>query len=450
MASEGIGNVHFSDARGRSLLVALSGGADSVALLCLAHRRRAQDGLRLAAAHFHHGIRGAEADGDLDFCRSLCAQLGVELIEGRADVPALARARGIGLETAAREARYAFLESARARCGADWIALAHHRDDQAETILMHLLRGAGPEGACGMARRAGRLYRPLLDVPKAALVQFLEEAGIGWREDATNGASDTPRNVLRLNVLPEIERSYPSAAFALARYGRLARIESDFVARLAERFLAERLERGPYGQRLRIEGGEEEALLRRALRALCGRSTGAEKMDALVALARRERGKMEICGGLRAEKTPGWLYLLRGEPGETPEVPLALPGETILPELCRVRAEEGCFPLNRSDPRTELLDPASLRGAVLRTRRPGDRFHPLGAPGDRLLSDYFTDRKVDRPLRDCWPLVAAGNHVLWICGLGLSETARLQNERLRCVRLTIYSITDEKAEVEYE
>ena len=173
-------------------------------------------------------------------------------------------------------------------------------------------------------------------------------------------------------------------------------------------------------------------------------------MDALVALARRERGKMEICGGLRAEKTPGWLYLLRGEPGETPEAPLALPGETILPELCRVRAEEGCFPLNRSDPRTELLDPASLRGAVLRTRRPGDRFHPLGAPGDRLLSDYFTDRKVDRPLRDCWPLVAAGNRVLWVCGLGLGETARLQNERLRCVRLTIYSITDEKAEVEYE
>ena len=450
MASEGIGNVCFSDARGRFLLVALSGGADSVALICLAHRRRTQDDLRLAAAHFHHGIRGAEADGDLAFCRALCDRLGVELFEGRADVPALARERGVGLETAAREARYAFLEATRAHIGADWIALAHHLDDQAETVLMHLLRGAGPEGARGMARRAGRLYRPLLDVPKAALVQFLEEAGISWREDATNGVSDTPRNALRLNVMPEIEKSYPSAAVALARYARLARIESDFVAKLAERFLAERLETGVYGQRLRLEGDEEEALLRRALRALCGRDAGAEKIDALTVLARANRGRVEIRGGLRAEKTPGWLYFLHGAPKKIQASPLALSGETHLEGLCRVRAEEGCFAFSRSDPRTELFDPASLRGAELRTRRPGDRFHPLGAPGDRLLSDYLTDRKVDRPLRDFWPLVAVGARVLWVCGLGMSETARLRDERMRCVRLTINSITDEKAEVEYE
>ena len=444
MASEGMDRVHFSDARGRFLLVALSGGADSVALLCLAHQRREQDGLRLAAAHFHHGIRGAEADGDLAFCRSLCVRLGVDLIEGYADVPALSRNRRLGLETAAREARYAFLEEARARCGADWIALAHHLDDQAETLLMHLLRGAGPEGACGMARRAGRLYRPLLDVPKAALVQFLEEAGISWREDATNGVSDTPRNALRLNVLPEIERSYPSAAVALARYGRLARIESDFVGRLAERFLAERLESGPYGRRLRIEGDEEEALLRRSLRTLCGRDADAEKIDAIAALARESRGRMEICGGLRAEKTPGWLYFLQSGTECIQDAPLELPGETDLPGLCRVRAELGNFALSRNDPRTELLNPDALRGAVLRTRRPGDRFHPLGAPGDRLLSDYLIDRKIDRPLRDFWPLVAVGNRVLWVCGLGLSQTARLRDERMRCVRLTIYPLPMKK------
>ena len=450
MASEGIGNVCFSDARGRFLLVALSGGADSVALLCLAHRRRAQDDLRLAAAHFHHGIRGAEADGDLAYCRKLCARLDIELYEGRADVPALARRERIGLETAAREARYAFLEATRARCGADWIALAHHRDDQAETILMHLLRGAGPEGACGMARRSGRLYRPLLDVPKAALVQFLEGEGISWREDATNGVCDTPRNALRLNVLPQIEKSYPSAAAALARYGRLARIESDYIGRLSGRFLAERLETGPYGWRLRIDGDEEEALLRRALISLCGRNAGAEKMDALAALARKARGKMEIRGGLRAEKTPGWLYILRGDAQRPPELPLSRRGETTLPGLCRVRAETGCFSLSRGDPATELFDPRCLEGAVLRARRPGDRFHPLGAPGDRLLSDYLIDRKVDRPLRDYWPLVAVDGRVLWVCGLGLSETARLHDERMRCVRLTIFPITDEKAEVEYE
>lgn len=448
MASDAIEAIRFADARGEHLLAALSGGADSVALLYLLARRREADGLRVTAAHFHHGIRGAAADGDLALCREHCARLGIELIEGRADVPALARSRGVGLETAAREARYAFLRSAKARCGANLIALAHHLDDQAETVLMHLLRGAGPAGICGMARREGDLYRPLLEIPKRALVQFLEGSGISWREDATNAVSDTPRNALRLNVFPEIEKSYPSAARAIARYGRLARVESDFLERLSDGFLAERLEAGPYGSRLRLDGAEEEALLRRALRTLCGGDVGAVKIDALTALARSSRGRLDVCGGLRAERTPGWLYFLPDAAERPAPAPLRIPGETGLPGLCRVRAEVGRFEFARGDARTELFAPEALEGAVLRTRRGGDRFHPLGAPGDRLLSDYLTDRKVDRPLRDVLPLVAAGSRVLWVCGVGLSETARVRDERLRSVRLTIKSITDEKAEVD--
>lgn len=444
MANAKIEDIRFDDARGQRLLVALSGGADSVALLCLLLRRQACDGiLSIHAAHFHHGIRGSEADGDLAFCRALCEEMHVPLIHAGADVPALARARGVGLETAARDARYAFLEAARRDCGADVIALAHHMDDQAETILMHLLRGAGPEGACGMARRSGNLYRPLLEVPKRALVQFLETSGIGWREDATNGVSDTPRNALRLNVLPEIERSYPSAAAALARYGRLARIESDYLARQTEDFLLKRLERGPWGARLRLHGDEEEAVLRRALKRLCAQAQDANAMDALAALARTPRGRMEISGGQRVERTPDWLYFLPKAAKLAAVVPLKVPGETELEGLCCVRAELGDFPIERSNPATECFDPTSLAGAVLRTRRDGDRFHPLGAPGDRLLSDYLTDRKVDRPLRDYLPLVAVENRVLWACGIGMSETARMRGER-RCARLTIYKITDEK------
>ena len=442
MASHGLDAIRFDDARGRRLLVALSGGADSVALLALLCAHRAEYELSLIAAHYHHGIRGAEADEDAEFCRELCARLRVQLIEGRGDVPALARARGLGLEAAAREARYEFLRAARESCGADWIALAHHRDDQAETVLMHLLRGAGPDGACGMARLERGLYRPLLDVPRPALRKYLEIQGISWREDATNADPGTPRNALRLNVLPEIERSYPSAAKALARHARIARIERDFVAKLAEDFLRDRLESGPYGRRLRLVGGEEEALLRRALRSLCP-GLGAEKLDALCDLTSAPRGRLEISGALRAERTPGWLYLIPPRREAVQPVPLNIPGETILPGIARIRAELGTFEIAPGDPATELMDPDALRGAALRTRRGGDRFHPLGAPGDRLLSDYLTDRKVDRPLRDVLPLVAAEERVLWVCGVGLSESAKLKDPSARCARLTMINISEE-------
>ena len=449
MASHGLDAIRFDDTRGRRMLIALSGGADSVALLTLLCSRREADGFTLAAAHFHHGIRGADADGDAEFCRELCARLGVQLIEGRGNVVALARARGIGLEQAAREARYAFLRDAQARCGADWIALAHHRDDQAETVLMHLLRGAGPDGACGMARLERGLYRPLLDVPKASLRKYLEDRGIPWREDATNADPGTPRNALRLNVLPEIEKSYPSAAAALARHAKSARIERDFVARLADDFLQDRLESGPYGRRLRLVGDEEEALLRRALRKLCP-ELGAEKLEALSGLVRRPRGALELPGGTRAERTPGWLYLMPAKRPEPAPVALEIPGETDLSGIARIRAELGGFSLAPDDPHTELLDLDALRGAVLRTRRSGDRFQPLGAPGDRLLSDYLTDRKIDRPLRDCLPLVAVKNRVLWVCGLRLSETAKLQDSSRRCVRLTMLPTIEEKRREIYE
>lgn len=436
--------VSFDDARGRRLLLALSGGSDSVALLMLLLQRREADGFTITAAHFNHGIRGRQADDDAAFVRDLCSQYGVPLIEGKADVPALAREQGTGIETAAREARYAFLRSAKLQCGGDWIALAHHRDDQAETVLMHLLRGCGSDGACGMARLDGDLYRPLLDVPKAELCQYLQERGIPWREDTTNAIPDNPRNTLRLKVMPLIEESYPAAAAALTRYARIMRIDHDFLEKLTDDFLSQRLECGSWGKRLRLSDGYEEALLRRALRLLCP-TLDAANTDALMALTRQPRGAMTLPGGFRAECTNGNLYLLDPRPSPKVEVTLpqadsmGIPHEVVLEHVARLRLERGHFPIEPDNACTEICVPETLNGAVLRTRRTGDRFHPLGAPGDRLLSDFFTDRKVDRPLRDWWPLVAHGDRVLWVCGLALSETARVWDFEHHVVRMTLVS-----------
>jgi len=200
------------------ILAAVSGGADSVAMLALL--KEAADGqpFTLTAAHFEHGIRAEDSLADAAFVRTLCGEWRIPLIEGHADVPVLAKASSMGLETAARQARYEFLMNAREQAGADYIALAHHRDDQAETVLMHLFRGCGLRGAVGMKALDGVLYRPLLNVTKKTLVGYLQMRGIPWREDATNGAADNPRNALRLNVMPEIERIYPGAKGAVCRF----------------------------------------------------------------------------------------------------------------------------------------------------------------------------------------------------------------------------------------
>lgn len=439
-------NVRFDDVQNHHLLVALSGGADSVALLVLLCRQRVKLNLRITAAHLHHGIRGADADADALWCETLCQQLQIPLILERADVPALAKAQNLGLETAARNARYAFLHRAQRECGADLIALAHHMNDQAETILMHLFRGTGTGGACGMARLKDGLYRPLLEVPKAELRQFLAEEGICWREDQTNALADNPRNALRLNVMPEIEKSYPMVASAIARYGRIARAENELLSRMTHSFLSERMQSGAWGMRLRLEPDDEPALLRRAVRSLCDDSIGLDKTDAILDLAKCARGKLALSPNLWVEKTPGALYFLPQGVKKPAPAALNVPGETILQGVCRIIAEVGDFSIEPGDPTVEVVNADVLEGAVVRMRMNGDRFHPLGAPGDKLLSDYLIDRKTDRPLRDWLPLVARDQRILWVCGAGLSQDAALQSKPLRTVRLKIY-FTDETAEV---
>lgn len=439
----------FEDVRNQHLLVALSGGADSVALLVLLCRQQKEYNLHITAAHLNHGIRGAQADADAAYCAELCRKLQVKLICEKCDVPAMARTQGLGLETAAREARYSFLRRAQAQCGANLIALAHHMNDQAETILMHLLRGAGPEGISGMARQKDGLYRPLLDVSKENLKQFLSDEGFAWCEDATNACADNPRNALRLNVLPEIEKSYPSAVKAIARYGQLARDESDYLSRLADHFLTEHLDTGIWGKRLKLNGTEETALMRRVLRRLCNDLSGntslsMEKTDELLALSRQARGKIQLNQRLCVEKTPTALYFLPPAPKKPAPVMLNLSGETELNGICRITAETGIFPIERNDPLTQVLDADTLEGACLRLRMAGDRIFPLGASGEQLLSDYMIDRKLDRPLREWIPLVAIDQQILWVCGVSVSEKARIQPDTQRMVRLKIY-FTDEKS-----
>ena len=221
--------------RGQGVLIALSGGADSVALAYALCRVRAREGWRLWAAHVNHGMRGAESDGDQAFVEELCRRLGLQLVSRRLIPPEQAG------ETWAREARYAALRemAAQAECGV--IALAHHQDDQAETLLEHLLRGTGPEGLAGMrplSRLGGvTLARPLLGLSRAALREALAEAGESWREDSTNAQAQCLRNRLRLEILPALEALSPGASARMASAARLQAQEQSMLEEAEQRFL---------------------------------------------------------------------------------------------------------------------------------------------------------------------------------------------------------------------
>ncbi|MBR3504022.1 MAG: tRNA lysidine(34) synthetase TilS [Clostridia bacterium] len=404
------------------VLAAVSGGADSVALLSLLCELAGRGAIRLAAAHFEHGIRGGASRADAAFVRVLCEDWGVPLIEGRADVPALAKARGAGLEQTARDARYAFLRRAKADTGADVIALAHHLDDQAETVLMHLARGAGLRGACGMREREGDLWRPLLGLRKAELTAYLLDNAVAWREDETNALADNPRNIIRLSVMPALETAYPGAARALGRFAALARDEDAYMEAQASAFLAANAEFLPFGSRVRCLDGVPAAILRRAIHRLTG-------LDAAACLASEElfragKGAAALPGGVRAERTGEYLYFISRAVAPV-EAPLPMEGRAALPgvgEIVAAPAEAA----PRSDPFCQVLDGDSLSGAVVRTRRPGDFIRPLGMRGTQKLSDYFINHRVDRPLRDAALLVARGSEILWAAGVGISEEAKLR------------------------
>lgn len=424
----------LSGLRGRRVLIALSGGADSVALAAMLAEARSALDLELFAAHMDHAIR-PESAGDAAFCRDLCRRLAIPFHETRVDVPGEARRTGEGLETCARRLRYRWLRAVKAEVGADVIALAHHLDDQAETVLMHLARGTGPEGIGGMRARSGDLVRPLLGLRKAELIDFLNARGLSWREDATNALADTPRNALRLHGIPALEQSYPRFALAAARYAEAAQIESDYLAEQTDAFLAERHLSGPFGDFLGLTPPPHPAILRRALRWFCPAGTDWEKLRELEALCAADRGKVEICGSLAAERGHRGLYFLPKRPASTEEIPLRLNGATALEELCTVTAADAPPVPVADDAMTQVLDADALSGAVLRTRRDGDRIRPLGC-GEKLLSDYFTDRKVDRPLRDHVALVARGDDILWALGLGIAEGAKLTGSTRRAIRLS--------------
>ncbi|MBQ1564600.1 MAG: tRNA lysidine(34) synthetase TilS [Clostridia bacterium] len=402
------------------VLVALSGGADSVALL-LELIGLQKDGRisRLEAAHLHHAIRGAEADADAEFVRALCKRLDVPLVSERIDVPRIAEETGVSLELAARNARYAFLERVRADRDLDCIATGHHRDDQAETLLLHLLRGSGTDGLACMRLRSGRLIRPLLYTDRTSILAYLGEIGQDFCTDSTNFETDATRNRVRLNVLPVLETVNPNVKRALSDAARHIAEDADYLNRLADEAEKncganrEKLTALPRPVRLRV--------LKRMLPYTDFTGADLDRLDTL--LSGNTGDAATLKNGVIAWLDANDLRIGVEESGPF-SVPLPREGSVKLPHgvLTAERVDRAAIPCKGTD---AFIDADRLVGETyVRNPAPGDRFTPLGMRGTKLLSDYLTDRKVPRFERTM-PVVCDGAGIVFVAGHTVDERMRV-------------------------
>ena len=425
------------------VIAAVSGGSDSVALLFLLHELAARGEFVLdSVAHLNHLIRGDAALRDEAFCRDLAERLQLSFVSRRVDVPALAAESGQSVELAARNARQRFFLDALVERGSDRIATAHTRDDQAETVLLRLVRGAGLQGVGGIRPRRDHLIRPLLECQRDDLRAELVQRDEAWCEDESNLDYLHPRNRVRHELLPYLARHFnPSIAEALARVADLAQADDKWLAEEAAAHVATLV--AAKGTTTEVDATGlvrlPEALARRVARTALetanpSRSYRLDEADLLRAVAAGEPLAAEIAG-LRMEHFSGRVVLQKREVSAPS---MAFCFELVIPGA--VQQREAGWRLEAEGPRAVerpfTVDPSGQQVAVeaaglgraltVRNRRPGDRLRPVGLGGAKKLQDLFVDRKVRREERDRMPIVTdANDRIIWVPGHALAEEFRV-------------------------
>ena len=428
--------LHF----GEHILLACSGGPDSLALVDIFLRLRSTWDLQLSVAHFEHGIRGAASRDDAAFVLDFCRGQGLPCYCESADVPLWAAKHHASLETAARKLRYAFLYRIASQAGAGCIATAHHADDQAETVLMRIFRGTGTEGLAAIRPRRGRLIRPFLGVTRAAIEAYCFARSLKPRHDVTNDELTCTRNRLRLSLLPLLRTEYnPEITQALCRTAEIAAAECDYLKHLA--FLAGRrifvkCDEGPDRVSCQpfaaVHLALQRLLLRQWIMDACGslRGIGFEHLESVreLILHQQTGTEIQLPAGWQVRIRYGYACMHRAAQRLTApdieKVRLVVPGLTMLTELGISIEARLLSQLPEHLAEGEIVcDYAQIHLPLLvRGRCPGDRL--FLEQGRKKLKDFFIDEKIPREQRNHIPLVCIGPDILWVVGYRRSRLAR--------------------------
>lgn len=431
---------------GDRVVVALSGGIDSMVLLHLLLSLKIELELHLHIAHLNHMFR-EESRHEADLIGELVLELGLPSTICSIDVPKLQKEKGLSPQEAARQARYGFLVEVADREKANRIALGHHLDDQAETVIINLLRGSGTRGLAGIPIIRGSFVRPLLEVSRRDIQRHAKSFGIPYLEDPSNREEGYLRNRVRLELLPYLAKAFnPRICETLAETAEVLREDDTFLSRLTEEALSSViLSKGEGKICLSLPGleGLPCALRRRAMRETVriirgdilpppGRFIAALE-DAV--LKKKTGAQIPLGKGLVAVFHHDDLILKGGEERlrRIETTSLALPGRTYIPtierEIVTKIVENRNLDFKKIPKGTAFMDFETIRPPIyLRSRREGDRFYPLGLGGQKKLQDFFVDCKVARHERDLVPILVDSEKVIWVVGMRVDERVRVKAE----------------------
>lgn len=413
--------------RGEHIIVALSGGADSVCLLHVLLALRETYQLKLSAVHINHRLRGEEADRDEAFVRELCKQQGIPCFCKCFDVAEYARSEKMGTEEAGRKLRYACFEEYRRKLHADSVATAHHRDDNIETFFLHLLRGAGLHGLTGIPYRNQTIIRPLLAVSKEEILEYLADHKLSFVTDSTNHIPNVLRNKIRLELLPLLEQYNPGLRGTLTRNMKLFHSADGYLRQTtAERFSALAEQKESYLS-FSLSALEAEApAIRYGMYSLAIASllphteVGSERIFEIDRCMKQKNGAVSITESVSAQVFYDRLYFVkRSEHDVTAEYLLPLN------QIVRLTEPRMSFFATKTTKTTEKPIRNTLFLSVKKTenqpirirfRKNGDFFYPLGFGHRKSLQNFFVDLKIPRFLRDTIPLITVGDEIAWVCG----------------------------------
>ena len=443
------------------LVVAVSGGPDSLALLLLLDRLRLALGLSLHVAHLDHSLR-EDAQEDARFVEGVSRKLDLPLTVGKENVESYRASRGLSLEEAAREVRYSFLSSVATAEVAIGVALGHTADDQVETILMHLVRGSGLAGLAGMsplgywpspvAEAKVALVRPLLEVTRDETEAYCRHRGVSPREDYTNRSMQFTRNRIRLDLIPKLREYNPRFSDALQRLGRSAAQDQEYfldMAAIAKERLTQATEEGLETDRREfnaLPAALKIQLLRLMYQEISGSMLGLESrhLEDMMTLSRGRAGtRLDLPQGLAFSVDYKFLRLglAKGKASNSSilvgEHPLELPGEALLPGwIVQAHLTRGDEAFDEIGGYAARLDKDAVGSHLyVRGRQVGDRFHPLGMTKSKKLQDFLVDAKVPREMRDRIPLVVSERGIVWVVGHRIAHWARLTRDTQEVLEL---------------
>jgi len=434
---------------GDAVLIAVSGGPDSVALAHLLDTLAEEYSLQLAIAHLNHCLRAQESDRDAEFAAGLAGKFNLPFYLEKKDVHAFQKRRRLSLEEAARQVRYEFYEAVASKDGFNKIALGHHSDDNAELVLMNLLRGSGPLGLSGIAPvRDNKIVRPLIHLKRSQIQAYISEKKIGFVTDTSNTDPAYRRNKVRHHLIPELKRSYnPAIVDSLNRLGEILQAEDQWMDEALEPFFNECvLDRTSHKISLAIPGvnAMDLAAGRRIIRkAIISVKQDLRRItflhvDTVLELAKKVQAcsSLNLPDGVRVIKGAGALTIEKQDPESQADVidyryTIAGEGTTAIQEvnaaikLTEIRRED--LPdFKVSGNHRAFFDRDCLRfPLVVRNFRPGDRFSPLGVDGTQKLKKYFSNHKISARQRKKCPLLLSEDKIIWVAGHRIDNSVKL-------------------------